>query len=209
MSQDPASEMDRAIDPAAPDQFGLVAVWWGDGKGKTTAATGEAIRAAGRGYRVHILRFMKGGWKTGENAVLDALPTASVETEGHPGWHGRDDGTDDTDHHEQAHVALTRAQELLNAAQKADLSKPHTGAPETGVHMLVLDELLYAVERDLIAQDTVRTLIETKPERLELLVTGGHKRPTYLEDIVDLISEVNNHKHPAAEGVPARRGIEY
>ena len=195
--------------PAAPPNFGCTLVWWGNGKGKTTAATGMAIRAAGRGYRVHILRFMKGGWKTGENAAIDTLPTASVETQGHPGWHGQADGTNDADHAEQAKRALARTRELLAAADETDLATPLSGPPEEGVHMLVLDEVLYAVEHGLVEADAVVRLVESKPSDLELVLTGGHDRPAYLVNSVDLISEVTNHKHPAEAGIDARRGIEY
>ncbi len=198
-----------SITPAAPPNFGCVLVWWGDGKGKTTAATGMAIRAAGRGYRVHILRFMKGGWKTGENAAIAALPTSSVETRGHPGWHGQADGTDDDDHAQQAQHALDRTRDLLDAVGEVDLTGPLTGPPEAGVHMLVLDEVLYAVEHGLVNADDVVGLVESKPADLELVLTGGHDRPAYLKEVADLISEVKNHKHPAEAGIDARRGIEY
>ena len=67
------------IKPAAPEEFGLVQIWWGDGKGKTTAAMGMGLRAAGHGYRVHMLQFMKGGTGTvedirGEYNAIDAIP---------------------------------------------------------------------------------------------------------------------------------------
>ena len=69
----------QAIDPADPDEFGLVQVFWGDGKGKTTAAMGTGFRAAGHGYRVHMLQFMKGGAGSVEDArgeynAVDAFP---------------------------------------------------------------------------------------------------------------------------------------
>jgi len=82
------SPTDHAIEPSAPEEFGLVQVWWGDGKGKTTASLGMGMRAAGHGYRVHLLQFMKGGTAGVENVrgeynAIAALPGFSYENAGH------------------------------------------------------------------------------------------------------------------------------
>ena len=147
----------NAIDPSAPEAFGLVQAWWGDGKGKTTASLGMAFRAAGHGYRVHLLQFMKGGADSvedvrGEYNAIAAVPGISYENTGHYGWHGMRDGTDEDDHRAKARGALRRAAELLAAADDADLTapRPPDSDPETGVHMLVIDEILYAVDQGLI-----------------------------------------------------------
>src|SRR6056297_453238 len=138
----------RAIEAAAPDEFGLVQVWWGDGKGKTTAALGMGFRAAGHGYRVHMLQFMKGGTASvedvrGEYNAIAAMPGMSYENAGHYGWHGFLDGSDD-EHEARARGALARARELIEGASRADLTEPLPldGAPDDGVHMLILDEVL-------------------------------------------------------------------
>ena len=75
--------------------------------------------------------------------------------------------------------------------------------------MLILDELLYAVERELVPERDVLDLARSKPARLELVVTGGHTRPTYLLDAADLVSEVRKVKHPFDAGQAARKGTEY
>ncbi|MDJ1434089.1 cob(I)yrinic acid a,c-diamide adenosyltransferase [Halostagnicola sp. A-GB9-2] len=204
------------IEPAAPDEFGLVQVWWGDGKGKTTATLGMGMRAAGHGYRVHVLQFMKGGASSvdavrGEYNAIAALPGISYENLGHYGWHGMEDGSDETDHKAEAQAGLERTKELLEAAQTADLSTPFSlsGKPSDGVHMLILDEILYAADRELIEKKDVRDLIDAKPEDLELVLSGSHTHPEYLVDEADLITNVRKEKHPIDENQRARRGTEF
>jgi len=216
MSDNTAGPTDEPITPSAPEEFGLVQVWWGDGKGKTTAALGMATRAVGHGYRVHLLQFMKGGTGTvedvrGEYNAIAALPGFSYENAGHYGWHGFLDGSDDDEHAARAAGALERAQEILDASADADLSEPldADGSPEDGVNMLVIDEILYAANRGLVDPEDVISLIESKPDDLELVLTGGHDRPEYVFDHADLVTEVAKVKHPLDAGHPARKGTEY
>ncbi|GAB3664008.1 cob(I)yrinic acid a,c-diamide adenosyltransferase [Halopiger thermotolerans] len=204
------------IEPAAPEEFGLVQVWWGDGKGKTTATLGMGMRAAGHGYRVHMLQFMKGGASSveavrGEYNAITALPGISYENLGHYGWHGMADGSDEEDHEAQAQAGLERARDLLAAAREADLTTPFPldGSADEGVHMLILDEVLYAADRGLIGEDDVLALIEEKPADLELVLSGSHAEPSYLEDRADLITNVRKEKHPIDAGQRARRGTEF
>ncbi|RDZ61957.1 cob(I)alamin adenolsyltransferase [Haloferax sp. Atlit-12N] len=205
-----------AIEPAAPDDFGLVQVWWGDGKGKTTAAMGMGFRAAGHGYRVHMLQFLKGGADSveavrGEYNAIAAMPGFSFENLGHYGWAGMADGSDDADHEAQVAAGLDRARELIDAAADADLSNPLDldGPPENGVHFLIIDELLYAVAMGLLDEEDVLDLVERKPENLELVLTGSHEEPTYMYDAADLVTNVRKEKHPIDAGQRARKGTEY
>jgi cob(I)alamin adenosyltransferase len=205
-----------SIEPAAPEEFGLTQVWWGDGKGKTTATLGMAFRAAGHGYRVHVLQFMKGGADSvedvrGEYNAIAAMPGITYENLGHYGWHAMNDGTDERDHAEEAAAGFERTRELLEAAASADLTSPFdlAGDPAAGMHMLVLDEILYAADRGLIAPDDVVGLIEDKPEDLELVLSGSHSRPEYLLDSADLVTNVRKEKHPIDAGQRARKGTEY
>jgi cob(I)alamin adenosyltransferase len=207
---------DTEIEPDAPDSFGLVQVWWGDGKGKTTAALGMGFRAAGHGFRVHLLQFMKGGADSveavrGEYNAIAAVPGLSYENAGHYGWHGLADGSDDEAHAAEATAALDRARELVEAAGDAALSSPLdlTGDPEDGLHMLILDEILYAANRDLIDPADVVALIEDKPADLELVLTGSHDSPEYLASHADLMTNVRKNIHPIDAGQRARRGTEY
>jgi cob(I)alamin adenosyltransferase len=204
------------IEPSAPAEFGLVQVWWGDGKGKTTAALGMGMRAVGHGYRVHCLQFMKGGAASvedvrGEYNAIAALPGYSYENLGHYGWHGMADGSSDTDHEAEAEAGLERARELVDAAETADLTAPiePDAPPESGMHMLILDEICYAADRDLIAPEAVVDLVTRKPANLELVLTGSHSQPTYLREHADLVSEVGKQRHPIEDGQRARMGTEY
>ena len=207
---------ERPIEPTAPEEFGLVQAWWGGGKGKTTAALGMGARAVGHGHRVHMLQFMKGGADSveavrGEYNAIAALPGFSYENTGHYGWHGMADGSDEDGHERNARAGLDRARELVDAAADARLDDaiPLDADPEEGVHMLILDEILYAADRELIAPDEVLDLVDRKPDGLELVVTGSHTEPTYLEAVADLITEVRKVKHPIDAGQRARKGTEY
>ncbi|QLH77203.1 cob(I)yrinic acid a,c-diamide adenosyltransferase [Halosimplex rubrum] len=206
----------RPIEPAAPEAFGLTQVWWGDGKGKTTAAMGMGMRAAGHGYRVHMLQFMKGGTSTvedvrGEYNAIAALPGYSYENSGHYGWHRFHDGTDDDEHAARARGGFERARELVDAAGEADLSSPLPldGPADDGVHMLILDEICYAGNRGLVDPDDVRELVESKPADLELVLTGGHERPEFATDLADLVTNVGKEAHPIESGHSARKGTEF
>ena len=207
---------DQPITPDAPEEFGLVQVWWGNGKGKTTAAMGMGLRAAGNGFRVHMLQFMKGGASSveavrGEYNAIAALPGFSYENLGHYGWHGMADGSEESAHEREAKAGLERARELLEAAGAADLASPIPleSEPAGGVHMLILDEILYAADQGLLDRDDVLELIRTKPTNLELVLTGSHTEPTYLLDDADLVTEVSKVRHPIDDGQRARRGTEY
>jgi cob(I)alamin adenosyltransferase len=204
------------IEPSAPEEFGLVQAWWGDGKGKTTAVLGMGMRAAGHGYRVHMLQFMKGGASSvdaarGEYNAIAALPGMSYENLGHYGWHGMHDGSEDADHEAEARAGLERARELIEAAADADLSAPIDldADPEAGVHMLILDEILYAADRGLVGEADVLDLIDAKPDGLELVLSGSHAEPTYLEGRADLITNVRKVAHPIEDGQRARKGTEF
>ncbi|MFD1640850.1 cob(I)yrinic acid a,c-diamide adenosyltransferase [Halohasta litorea] len=206
----------RPIEPSAPDEFGLVQLFWGDGKGKTTAAMGMGFRAAGHGFRVHMLQFMKGGADSvedvrGEYNAIAAMPGFSYENTGHYGWHGMADGSDEVDHQTDAEAGFERAADLIAAADEADLSEPFDldAPPEDGVHMLILDELLYAADRDLVDPEAVVELVETKPDDLELVITGSHTEPDYLYGSADLVTQIGKEKHPIDAGQRARRGTEY
>jgi cob(I)alamin adenosyltransferase len=204
------------IEASAPEEFGLVQIWWGTGKGKTTAAMGMGMRAAGHGFRVHMLQLMKGGADSveatrGEYNAIDALPGYSYENLGHYGWHSLHDGSDDDEHQSKAQAGFERAKALVEAAREVDLTEPLDldGDPEEGVHMLIIDEIIYAANRELVDREAVIELIEDKPENLELVLTGGHEKPSYLLDHVDLVTNVRLDKHPFQEGTRGRKGTEY
>jgi cob(I)alamin adenosyltransferase len=159
---------------------------------------------------------MKGGAGSvedvrGEYNAIAAMPGISYENAGHYGWHGPRDSTHEQSHAEEAEQGLERTKELLDAAAEADLESPLSldGPPEDGMHMLVLDEILYAANRGLIDPERVVELVESKPENLELVLTGGHEKPEFVFEAADLASEVRKEKHPFDTGQDARKGTEY
>jgi cob(I)alamin adenosyltransferase len=205
---------EREITPGAPEEFGLVQVWWGDGKGKTTAAMGMGFRAAGHGSRVHMLQFMKGGASSvedvrGEYNAIAEMPGFTYENSGHYGWHGFLDGSEDEEHQARARGGLARARELVDAARDVDGALPLDGPADDGVHLLVLDEILYAANRGLVDPADVVALVEDKPDDLELVLTGSHDEPAYITEYADLVTEVRKQKHPIDAGQRARKGTEY
>ena len=171
----------------------LVQVYTGDGKGKTTAALGQALRGAGRGWRVAIYQFMKPAGSSGEHLFGPRLAEAiRIIPLGRPRWIGPEPGVDPQD------AAL--AQSGLDQARREMLSGQ--------VDMLVLDELNPAVYFGLIELETALEFIRSRPEEVELVITG-RRAPREILALADLITTMHPDRHPFELGVPAREGIEY
>jgi cob(I)alamin adenosyltransferase len=175
---------------------GLVIVNTGNGKGKTTAALGLAMRAAGNGLRIYIIQFIKGRWKTGESKALAALaPNVEVVRMG-TGFtieRLRDPRIPMEDHHEAATLAFQRAREVVASGE---------------YDMVILDEILGSIKADLVSLDDVLALVRDKPARLHLVLTG-RGAPDALVDAADLVTEMKMIKHPYEQGIKAQRGIEF
>ena len=179
--------------PAPPKPIeGLVTVFTGDGKGKTTAAMGSVVRALGHGLRVYILLFVKGqDFVHGELNILSQLPNVTIASFGQRGWINKHDIK--PEHREQARKALA-------TARKAMLSGNYD--------LIVLDEVNIAVAGKLIGLDEIVKLINDKPPTVELILTGRYADPKVVK-MADLVSEILMIKHPYTKGVAARKGIEY
>lgn len=175
---------------------GLTIVNTGDGKGKTTAALGLAVRAAGNGLKVLIIQFIKGRWKTGETQSLPALaPNIQLVRMG-MGFtieRLRDQRVAMEEHEEAAARAFERAREVVLADE---------------YDMVVLDEILGTIKAGLVTLDDVLALVRDKPERLHLVLTGRNAPPE-LVDAADLVTEMRLVKHPFQQGIAAQRGIEF
>jgi cob(I)alamin adenosyltransferase len=183
--------------PAAKrDTRGLVVVYTGNGKGKTTAALGLALRAAGNGLRVLIIQFIKGRWKTGESQSLKSLaPNVELVRMGRGFTIERlRDKRIPMEQHEEA------AAHAFRSAREAVLSGSY--------EMVVLDELLGSINAGLIQLDDILSLIREKPAALHLVMTGRGAPPELVE-AADLVTEMTLVKHPFEQGVPAQRGIEF
>jgi len=169
--------------------LGLVQVYTGDGKGKTTAALGLALRASGQGLRVGFLQFLKGYPRCGEHRFLERYQAfAIVQPAGGSVFRKEEKGR-----REAAELALARARQML-ASGAYDL--------------LVLDEVLTAVGLGALPSGAVLDIIAAKPAALELVLTG-RGAPEEVVAAADLVTEMVAHKHPFSRGVKARRGIEY
>ena len=173
-----------------PAERGYVQVYTGEGKGKTTAAFGLALRAAGHDRRVYIGQFMK-GQPYGEVAALSLHPQIKVEQFGSPGCIRRDEMT--PGHLTDASRGLVRASAALVSGD---------------YDLVVLDELDVAVLFGLLSDDDCAKLIESRPPRVELVITG-RSAPQAILERADLVTEMREVKHYYRRGVTARAGIEF
>lgn len=171
--------------------LGLVQVYTGDGKGKTTAALGLALRAAGAGRRVYIGHFLKSR-PGGEHESLRRLgPNVSVELLGSDGW-----------------VRGGRPTAEQREAARAALQKIRAAVTCGTYDLVIADEIAVAVTYGLVTENEVIGLIEAKSAHTELVLTGRQASAAVLER-ADLVTEMREVRHPYARGLPARRGIEF
>lgn len=180
---------------------GLTHLYYGDGKGKTTAAVGLCIRAAGNGKRVLFSQFMKDG-TSGEVSLLKKIPGVDVLFGDVPrGFYSKmDDKTKKVFAKEQEKL-LCRIIEKIDAAEKDLLGD--------GVTMLlVMDEITYAYGWNLIDRTKLENLINNKLNFLEIVMTGRNPEK-FLVDAADYVTEMKCEKHPFEKGVPARKGVEF
>ena len=169
---------------------GCIQVYTGNGKGKTTASLGLALRAIGRGLKVCVFQFIKGGGRYGEHLAAEKLaPLLTIVQTGRPGWVNTKDITEDR---HAAQEALVQAKELLTSGE---------------FDLFVCDEINGAVGFGLISVEQVLELIGSKPEKTELVLTGRNAHDRVIE-YADLVTEMREIKHYYQAGVPARTGIE-
>jgi len=171
---------------------GLVIVHTGNGKGKTTAALGLALRAVGQGLTVAMVQFIKGSWKYGELRAPEFLPGFEIQ----PMGRGFVDLGNAEPHPED--VALAR--ETFAAAREKVVSGRYD--------MVILDEVNYAVSYGLLDVESVLGLIREKPAPVHLVLTGRDARPEVVE-AADLVTEMREVKHAFRQGVKAQKGIEF
>jgi len=172
------------------DSPGYVHVYTGDGKGKTTAALGLAIRAAGYDRRTYIGQFMK-GQEYGELVAVENIPQITIVQYGDPGCIRKEEVT-------EKHV--DQAVRGLELARKEMLSRKHD--------IIVLDEVNVAIWFDLLTESAVIDLIAERPADVELVLTG-RRAPQAIIEMADLVSDMTEVKHYYEQGVIARKGIEF
>lgn len=170
---------------------GLLMVFTGDGKGKTTAALGMALRASGHGMKTLVLQFIKGNWRYGELAASDKIPEIALRPLGSGfTWLKRDLAED----RQLAEAGWTQVEEALQSGE---------------YDLIVLDELNVALSYGLLPVDKVVQSLERRPASLHVAVTG-RGAPEELIRAADLVTEMRALKHPYADqGIKAQPGIEY
>ena len=175
--------------------LGFVQVFWGNGKGKTTSALGTALRACGNGYNVHLVQFMKNGADSldeqipGEIKALDKFDNFSYKRFGIGGW-----------------VIKKPTEEQIAVC---NIALNYLKVCLKNFHIVIADEILYAVQLGLLSEEQIVELIENKPLDVELILTGSHIPYFKIFEKAHLVTEVRKEKHPYDLGFIARKGIEY
>lgn len=176
---------------------GLVQVYTGDGKGKTTAAFGLALRAAGQGNKVLIYQFLKPpSLDLGERFALQ-LGAVRIRVEAL-----------DTEWDMAASFADEDAVERTRAAIHEALAKLTETAQKRFYDVLILDEIVFCLAHGLASLDDVKSLVDQRDPAVEIVLTG-RDAPVELVELADLVTEMRMVKHPFNRGIPARRGIDY
>lgn len=170
---------------------GYVQIYTGNGKGKTTAALGLALRASGHNLRTIIIQFMKGQHYCELESVKMLGGLVSIEQFGHSQFCRLTDPPDEADV-KRAQAAIKRVYEIMNARQCS---------------LLVLDEAITAVMFKLISEEQLIGIISSKPSAMELILTGRGATQKII-DAADLVTEMKDIKHYYSRGVQARKGIE-
>ena len=169
-------------------ELGMVHLYWGEGKGKTTAAMGLALRALGNGCRVVVVQFLKGA-DTGEIPLLRQL--------GAEIYRGKA-GQKFVFQMNDAEKAATRA--LQNENLRAALARP--------ADLLVLDEACAAWELDMVDRQLLEQAVRERPAGQEIVLTGRKPAP-WMEELADYSTEMHCWRHPYEKGVKARKGVEF
>jgi len=200
MQNDPDDQESRMTDPSQPPtdapptgtrrQSSLVLVNTGDGKGKSTAAFGTAMRAVARGWKVGVVQFLKSGdWSVGEEKTGRRL--------GIDWWALGDGFTWDSEDMEESEAVAREAWRQASERMASD-----------EYQLMVLDEITYPINWGWIEIDEVLAAIRDRPPALNLILTG-RDAPARLIDAADTVTEMRKVKHAFDSGIAARRGIDY
>jgi cob(I)alamin adenosyltransferase len=189
----PQDDEKPARPKAQKQKPGLILVNTGDGKGKTTAALGTALRHAGYGRKVLVLQFIKGTWHYGELDALRLIPQITLERSGMGFYKILDDKYPEEVHRQAAAAGLERARQAVASGEFS---------------LVVLDEIIYAIDEGLLALDEVLAMLALRREEVSVFLTGRHC-PQAIIDLADTVTEMREVKHPFQQGVLALKGIDY
>jgi cob(I)alamin adenosyltransferase len=169
---------------------GLLVVYTGHGKGKTTAALGMVFRALGRDMKVSVVQFIKGKWKTGERLFAESLPNLRFHVMGLGFTWDSDD--------------LSRDKEAARAAWETARAEILSGERD----LIVLDELTYTFHYDFLSEDEVLDVLRKRPEHVHVVITGRNASEA-LVAAADLVTEMTKVKHPFDQGKKAAIGVDF
>lgn len=169
---------------------GLIVLYTGNGKGKTTAAIGTVFRALGHGMRVGVIQFIKGKWRTGERKLGEKTPNLVWLTMGRGFTWESEELTRDRD------MAISAWQTASGWLAGNDFD------------LVVLDEITYAVNYGFVPVDDVVAALKSRRNGLHVILTG-RAAPAELVSVADLATEMQVVKHPYGEGLAAQKGIEF
>ena len=172
---------------------GLVIVYTGGGKGKTTASLGMALRASGYNKRVCMIQFIKGSWHYGEMDAYKRLKPEFEMIAVGKGFVGIIDDKSPRQTHEKA-----AREAVVESAKRI----------KSGYDIVILDEINYAVNLKLITVEDVLNLIESRPRKTSLVLTGNHATEEIIQ-VADLVTEMREIKHPFQRGIKAKKGIDF
>ncbi|HAH69301.1 MAG TPA: cob(I)yrinic acid a,c-diamide adenosyltransferase [Synergistaceae bacterium] len=170
---------------------GLVHIYSGDGKGKTTSALGLAMRALGHGARVKVIQFMKGWNSYGELKTALKLEGLEIIQTGRSDYVYK--GREQPEDYEEAERGMEKAREVINGGC---------------CDMLILDEINVAIDYGLVSPRSVAELVKNRPFGMELVLTGRGMHQELIA-LADLVTEMREIKHPYNRGVLARKGVEF
>jgi cob(I)alamin adenosyltransferase len=204
MSEDPDHDLSRHHDKMAKKKAarekimagktierGLLIVHTGKGKGKSTAAFGMVFRHVGHGMRAGVIQFIKGAWNTGERTVLEKFPelvTIKAMGEGFT-WETQD-----------------RARDMAHAREGWEAAKQMIADPS--YRMVLLDELNIVLRYDYLPLEEVLAVLKNRPLDKHIVITGRNARDEVIE-LADLVTEMEQVKHPFRSGVKAQAGVEF
>jgi cob(I)alamin adenosyltransferase len=173
---------------------GLTIVYTGKGKGKTTAALGIALRAVGYGKKICMIQFIKGSWHYGEMDSSKRLEPEFEMVAIGKGFVGIIDDKTPKEEHEK----------IAKEAIKISIEKIQSGKYD----IVILDEVNYAINLNLVKIEDVLNLIKSKPPGIDLVLTGNYAKDEIIE-LADLVTEMKEIKHPFQRGVKAKKGIDF
>ncbi len=177
---------------SVPANRGLTVIFTGNGKGKTSAGMGVVFRALGHGYRCMVIQFIKANRETGELKMAERLAPQLEFVQTGKGF---------TWLKEHAAEEHRRAAQEGVALAKAALEKG-------GCKVLLLDEILYALGKNLVSFDDIKGLVAAKPAATHLILTGRGATPELIA-LADMVSDIDSVKHPYQAGIPAQKGLDF